>query len=75
MDQNIDSKLRLAGSPSRPPHPPGNTQKCPALVARQMLGGIRKFKCATIAEAEMIAQNGGDSVLLAKQAVGSDIVV
>lgn len=38
-----------------------------------MLKGIRKFKCATIAEAEMNAQNGGDSVLLTKQAVGPDI--
>ena len=38
-----------------------------------MLKGIRKFKCATIAEAEMIAQNGIDSVLLTKQAADPDI--
>lgn len=72
MDQNIDSMLRLAGSPSWL-RPPVKTHKCPAIVAHQMFGGIRKFKFATIAEAEVIAQNGGNSVLLAKQAVGTDI--
>lgn len=72
MNQNIDFMLRLTGSPSRL-RPPVNTHKCPAIVARRMLGGIRKFKCATIAEAEMIIQNGGNNVLLAKQTVGPDI--
>lgn len=72
MNQNIDSMSRLAGSPSCL-RPSVNTHKCPAIVARRMLGGIRKFKCATIAESEMIIQNGVDNVLLAKQTVGPDI--
>src|SRR4051812_47038669 len=40
-------------------------------VTRMMLEeGITKFKCATIAEAEMIALSGGTDVLLAYQPVG-----
>ncbi len=65
--------LRLAGSPARL-RPHVKTHKCPAIVSRQVAQGIRQFKCATIAEAEMAAQNGGASVLLAKQPAGPDIL-
>src|SRR5205809_6117251 len=40
-------------------------------VSRLMLeAGIKKFKCATIAEAEMLAVAGAPDVLLAYQPVG-----
>jgi D-serine deaminase-like pyridoxal phosphate-dependent protein len=40
-------------------------------VSRMMLGaGIKKFKCATIAEAEMLAIAGATDILLAYQPVG-----
>jgi D-serine deaminase-like pyridoxal phosphate-dependent protein len=40
-------------------------------VSKLMLkAGIRKFKCATIAEAEMLAMAGAPDVLLAYQPVG-----
>ncbi len=38
-----------------------------------MEAGIRKFKCATIAEAEMLAQTGAPDVLLAYQPVGPKV--
>ena len=46
------------------------TNKC-AQVSKLMLdAGITKFKCATIAEAEMLALEGAKDVLLAYQPVG-----
>ena len=49
------------------------THKCPD-VARMMLeAGITKFKCATIAEAEMMASIGARDVLLAYQPLGPKV--
>jgi D-serine deaminase-like pyridoxal phosphate-dependent protein len=46
-----------------------------AEVTKLMLGaGIRKFKCATIAEAEMLANAGAIDVLLAYQPIGPKAV-
>src|ERR1700761_2413449 len=43
-------------------------------VTRLMMdAGITKFKCATIAEAEMLAMSGATDVLLAYQPVGPKI--
>src|SRR5262249_47676506 len=46
------------------------THKLGPLVAMHLKHGIRRFKCATIAEAEMVAAAGADDVLLAYQPVG-----
>lgn len=46
------------------------TNKCPQVAALMMAEGITKFKCATIAEAEMLAMQGAKDVLLAYQPVG-----
>ena len=46
------------------------TNKCPQVVRLMLEGGISKYKCATIAEAEMVAMEGGNDVLLAYQPVG-----
>jgi D-serine deaminase-like pyridoxal phosphate-dependent protein len=45
----------------------------PALIERQLRMGIQKFKCATIAEAEMAARAGAPDILLAMQPVGPNI--
>ena len=42
----------------------------PDVVRRKLALGITKFKCSTIAEAEMVAQCGAPDVLLAYQPVG-----
>lgn len=46
------------------------TNKCPQVAALMMEEGVTKFKCATIAEAEMLAMQGAKDVLLAYQPVG-----
>ena len=49
------------------------THKMAEVVQLQLKAGISKFKCATIAEAEMLAQAGAKDVLLANQPVGPNI--
>jgi D-serine deaminase-like pyridoxal phosphate-dependent protein len=46
------------------------TNKCAEVCALMMDAGIAKFKCATIAEAEMLAMIGAPDVLVAYQSVG-----
>lgn len=67
--ENIRRMIALAGDPDRLcPHV--KTHKLAELIAMQLRAGIRKFKCATIAEAEMVAAAGAPDVLLAYQPVG-----
>lgn len=49
------------------------THKLPEVVRMMMKHGINRFKCATIAEAEMAAASGPDEILLAYQTVGPNI--
>ncbi|MGZ8558707.1 MAG: D-TA family PLP-dependent enzyme [Chitinophagaceae bacterium] len=49
------------------------THKTKEAVVLQMAAGIKKFKCATIAEAEMLASCKAPDVLLAYQPVGPKI--
>lgn len=46
------------------------TNKCAEVCSLMMDAGIAKFKCATIAEAEMLAMIGAPDVLVAYQPVG-----
>jgi D-threonine aldolase len=71
-EENIRRMIAMAGGPDRL-RPHVKTHKMAALVERQLRAGIRKFKCATIAEAEMTAQAGAPDVLLAMQPVGPNI--
>ncbi len=66
IKQNISTAIQLAkGADSLRPHV--KTHKS-AQVTRMLLdAGISKFKCATIAEAEMLAMAGAKDVLLAYQ--------
>jgi D-serine deaminase-like pyridoxal phosphate-dependent protein len=69
---NISRMINLAGSADRlVPHV--KTHKTAEIVKLQLEEGITKFKCATIAEAEMVAQAGGKWILLAYQMVGPNI--
>ena len=49
------------------------SHKTSAMIRMQIGLGINKFKCATIAEAEMTAQAGGAQIILAYQLVGPNI--
>ena len=50
------------------------THKCPEVVQLCLDTGITKFKCATIAEAEMLALTGARDILMAYQPVGPKLV-
>jgi D-threonine aldolase len=69
---NIRKALDIAGDPARL-RPHVKTHKTREIVAMKMRLGILKFKCATIAEAEMAAQAGAKDVMLAYPVVGPDI--
>jgi len=70
--ENIYRMIDIAGSPGRL-RPHVKTYKMAEVVRLQLDQGIRKFKCATIAEAEMLGQEGVEDVLLAYQPVGPKI--
>lgn len=69
LDENLRRTLAMARSADRL-RPHVKTHKVPQVVERQLAQGITRFKCATIAEAEMTAQAGAPDVLLAYQPVG-----
>lgn len=57
IGKNISEMIRMAGSPARlVPHV--KTYKMKEVVEMQMEQGIHSFKCATIAEAEMLGDVG-----------------
>lgn len=69
IQHNIVAMLKRVGSADAL-RPHVKTHKCPQVVQMQMQAGIGKFKCATIAEAEMLARCGARDVLLAYPIVG-----
>jgi D-threonine aldolase len=64
IQYNIDMMIALVKDPERI-RPHVKTYKIPEIVKMQMRSGIRKFKCATIAEAEMLGLTGAPDVLMA----------
>ncbi|MBC2837877.1 D-TA family PLP-dependent enzyme [Robiginitalea sp. SC105] len=69
--ENIDAMVRIAGSPTRL-RPHIKTHKTAEIIRMQLDRGITRFKCATIAEAELLGQCGAGDILLAYQPVGPD---
>jgi D-serine deaminase-like pyridoxal phosphate-dependent protein len=69
VQENIKRMLSIAGSPERL-RPHIKTHKIREMLDLQQAAGIRKFKCATIAEAELAASAGVPDLLLAYQPVG-----
>lgn len=72
LRHNLEEMIRIAGGVDRL-RPHAKTHKMPAVIRMEGELGIVKHKCATIAEAEMIAQAGGADVLLAYPLVGPNI--
>jgi D-serine deaminase-like pyridoxal phosphate-dependent protein len=70
--RNIDRAVTMVGNPDRL-RPHVKTHKTREIVALQMAAGIRKFKCATIAEAEMTAGAGALDVLLSYPLIGPNV--
>lgn len=72
LEHNLAESIRLCGGPNRwRPHV--KTHKTREIVRRQLELGITKHKCATIAEAEMLAQEQAPEVLIAYQLVGPNV--
>ncbi|WP_127130002.1 D-TA family PLP-dependent enzyme [Pseudoflavitalea rhizosphaerae] len=69
VQQNIDALIGMIDDKQRL-RTHAKTHKTKEAAELQMKAGIRKFKCATIAEAELLAQAGVPDVLLAYQPVG-----
>ncbi|MBV7332096.1 D-TA family PLP-dependent enzyme [Chloroflexi bacterium TSY] len=69
IEENIQHLINIAGDVNRL-RPHVKTHKLPQIVAMHQAHGIEKLKCATIAEAEMLARCGVKDILLAYQPVG-----
>jgi D-serine deaminase-like pyridoxal phosphate-dependent protein len=67
--QNLVQAVALAGGPSRL-RPHAKTHKTREVVRLALEAGVTKHKCATLAEAEMLAGCGALDVLLAYPLVG-----
>jgi len=73
IEKNIETMLQIAGGAAfLRPHI--KTHKIAEIIQMQLKYGIEKFKCATIAEAELLASTGAKDVLLAIQPVGPNIL-
>lgn len=72
VEENLRRMVAMAGGTERL-RPHVKTHKLPQIVQAQVGMGIVKFKCATIAEAEMTAAAGGQDVLLAMPPVGPNV--
>ncbi len=70
IQDNIKKMIAIAGgADGLRPHV--KTYKCREVVQMQIAAGIQKFKCATLAEAQMLAEIGGLDILVAYPLVGA----
>jgi D-serine deaminase-like pyridoxal phosphate-dependent protein len=72
IKENIRRAIGMTGDAARL-RPHVKTHKSPAVTRLMLEAGIRTFKCATIAEAEMLAIEGAPDVLLAYQPIGPKV--
>ena len=68
-EANVQKMIEIAGDKNRL-RPHVKTHKLPQIVAMHKAAGINKVKCATLAEAEMVARAGVTDILWAYQPVG-----
>jgi len=69
VKENIQSLKKMINDTARL-RPHIKTNKCRDVAELLIANGIKKFKCATIAEAEMLGMSGAADVLLAYQPLG-----
>ncbi len=72
IEKNILAMIDIAGG-TQFLRPHIKTYKMAEIIELQLKHGIQKFKCATIAEAELLATSGVKDILLAMQPVGANI--
>ena len=69
---NIAAVIHMAGGPDRL-RPHVKTHKTAEVVRLQLAAGVTKHKCATIAEAEMLATAGAPDVMISYPLVGPNV--
>lgn len=72
LDANLAEIVRIAGSAARL-RPHCKTHKMREVIELELAAGIAKHKCATLAEAEMLARAGVKDIFLAYNIVGANI--
>lgn len=72
VERNIRLAIELAGGADRL-RPHVKTHKMLEVAKMQVAAGITKFKCATIAEAEMLGMAGAEDVLIAYAVQGPKV--
>jgi D-serine deaminase-like pyridoxal phosphate-dependent protein len=73
IERNIEQMITMINGEAERLMVHVKTNKTPEIVQMLLAAGIQKFKCATIAEAEMIAMAGGRYIVLAHQLVGPKV--
>lgn len=69
IQQNIQKMLKIADTADRL-RPHTKTYKCKEIITMQLEAGIHKFKCATLTEAQLLAESGAKDILLAYPLIG-----
>lgn len=72
IEDNIRRMITIAGKVERL-RPHVKTHKIAEIIRLQVQHGIKRFKCATLNEMEMVAGNGGEDILLAYPLLGPGI--
>jgi D-serine deaminase-like pyridoxal phosphate-dependent protein len=72
IEENIRRMIAIAGDAARL-RPHVKTHKLAEVVQLQVKLGISNFKCATLSEVELVAENGGDDILLSYPLYGPGI--
>ncbi len=72
MEANLASMIAIAGDVGRL-RPHCKTHKMPQVTKLELSRGVAKHKCATFAEAEMLAEAGAPDIFLSYNLVGPNI--
>ncbi|SHG51964.1 D-serine deaminase, pyridoxal phosphate-dependent [Flagellimonas flava] len=73
LKSNIQEMVKRVGGDLQRLMPHVKTNKMPKVMEQLLAAGIKKFKASTIAEAEIAAEVGAKSVLIAHQLVGPKV--
>ena len=73
VQYNIEHAIATVDGDVSKLRPHAKTHKTAEIIAMERDAGILKHKCATLREAEMLAQNGIEDILIAYQMVGPNV--
>ena len=73
VQYNIEHAIATVGGDVSKLRPHAKTHKTAEIIAMEREAGILKHKCATLREAEMLAENGIEDILIAYQMVGPNV--